>query len=428
MTTTTSASLIVGAASSARCGGPTAGALQRHALDAVGTRFAETLDAVGWMSSGSSAASSAMLHDATRDNTLADPAFRYLLSALRRTADNPDLLLELLGTGLTDFAWPAQLAAGARSAWRSRLDDAGGLRAGGTPCFVEFGPAYAHADVHLAVADHRMTATIASDGLTVEVLHEDLASVGSALDGSEVATIADHGFAISPVSYTGNGIPISGRDPWLRPRLTGTNQRSDGTTFFEATWDHYAVDPQFAGLERAWHLVGSVWPEALDEIAVFVRRIVPLQTGPDAHLAFTVGSRQGAIFLGQAPPLDLAEMVLHEAAHVKLRQMQLLDSLLVDPLDEQRRVSVPWRPDPRPIPGVLEGLFVFSHIAELHCRLIAARAFDVEAVAHLVEVTRDRLEHLRFAQRELSTSELTPCGHEVVAALGRWIAELGDHV
>ena len=40
-----------------------------------------------------------------------------------------------------------------------------------------------------------------------------------------------------------------------------------------------------------------------------------------------------------------------------------------DPLDESVRLPVPWWPDPRPIPGILEGLFVFAHIAEFELRL-----------------------------------------------------------
>ena len=41
----------------------------------------------------------------------------------------------------------------------------------------------------------------------------------------------------------------------------------------------------------------------------------------------------------------MVEMLLHENAHVKLRQIQVLDSLLEDQWDGNMRFAVPWRPD-----------------------------------------------------------------------------------
>ena len=54
------------------------------------------------------------------------------------------------------------------------------------------------------------------------------------------------------------------------------------------------------------------------------------------HRAFTVSSRQGAIYIGQAPVDTTIEMLIHENAHVKLRQIQALDPLYRTPWTSRR--------------------------------------------------------------------------------------------
>ena len=150
-----------------------------------------------------------------------------------------------------------------------------------------------------------------------------------------------------------------------------------------------------------------------------MRTIVPLKADHTAYSAFTVLSRQGAVFVGDAPPPDLAEMLLHETAHVKLRQMQLLDSVLTDPFDESFKVSVPWRPDPRPLPGVLEGVLCFCHVAEFQVRRLSRGVDDLQPS------TRDRLIHLRRAYQVICDhAQLTEGGLAVLEALGMWIDDL----
>ena len=148
--------------------------------------------------------------------------------------------------------------------------------------------------------------------------------------------------------------------------------------------------------------------------------LVPADFGSGQTSAFTVSSRQGAIFIGDGSPDELVEMILHENAHVKLRQIQILDTLLADPLNEEVRASVPWRPDPRPMPGIFEGLFVFAHVAEYHRRR-ANNAHCPASQKRVGRLTRD-LEHAASALAKHAV--LTPRGQLFLGAMCAWVDEL----
>jgi HEXXH motif-containing protein len=378
------------------------------------------LNAVGWLSDSADRAQQVIACAPDASNIFAHPSFRYVLSALRRTArDDPERLVSFLTFGLGDFAWPCELMALARSSgWRSRLDDEGGLRVGATGTFLEFGSAYRGAEVEVTPDRGRAQIVVLSDGLTVEVLAGDID--GSACE--DAPTIELNGFECSLAPRTAGGTEIGARDSWLRPRLTGTNQRTDGTTFFESTWDIYQRKPDQGRLEANLELLRQIWPTAAAELPTFVRTIIPLRSTPSRAEAFTVGSRQGAVYLGDASPLAMLEMLVHETAHVKLRQIQLLDPMLTDPLDDRCTLEVPWRTDLRPVPGVLEGLFVFTHVAELEARLLEQGRMDNPCAIER------RLKHLDVARSLVASADLTPAGREILEVLGQWVSTLSHRV
>ena len=59
----------------------------------------------------------------------------------------------------------------------------------------------------------------------------------------------------------------------------------------------------------------------------------------------------------------LSELLVHEMQHVKLTALcDLMD--LFDPADVTT-YQVPWRPDPRPVDGVLNGTYAYLALAHL---------------------------------------------------------------
>ena len=346
------------------------------------------------------------------------PSFRYLLHGIRRTsADGMDMASVRRGFAaeFASFVWAAACGLADGAALSVRLDYRGGLRCVPFRRYFEFGGDRANQDVdvecHAEGARFRF-----GDGLLVQVPLEDISG-----QPDEPPSIEEHGYALNHAQVIGgDGLCAHARDPWLRVRLTGTNQRRDGVAFLDCDDEHYSDAGNIANIQRAEDLIRGVWPEEARDIAEVVGVVVPFAAASNVHSAFTVSSRQGAVFIGDAPPMVTAEMLLHEKAHVKLRQLQKLDPLLVDPFDETLKVPVPWRPDPRPIPGIFEGLYVFTHVAEFAARHARASGDEAARRRHR-EVVKD-LERAHDVIR--SHANLTPTGAEVLSGLNSWMDEL----
>lgn len=184
-----------------------------------------------------------------------------------------------------------------------------------------------------------------------------------------------------------------------------------------ASYPDFAADDLLDGAG----LIAAAWPEEYDELELMVQIVVPRGI-PDGwerpRHSFSVASFQGAVWLAVDPdPAIVAEGLVHEKGHIKLRY---LDDCW--PLLEQDRAgelfSVGWRTDPRPLVGVLEGVFVHSQIAALMERIIAGghgAPDDLERRArYLVEVRDEVGEGLEILNGH---SALTDAGAALIRAI-----------
>lgn len=115
-------------------------------------------------------------------------------------------------------------------------------------------------------------------------------------------------------------------------------------------------------LQGAWEVLVRHHRWAADSIAAGVSVLVPLtvRSGADMESA-TTPAAFGAIATSWPPdPVIMAEMLVHEFQHLKL--CGLLDMVpLTQPCDEL--VYAPWRTDPRPASGLLQGVYAHLGIA-----------------------------------------------------------------
>jgi uncharacterized protein len=128
------------------------------------------------------------------------------------------------------------------------------------------------------------------------------------------------------------------------PRLTG-GQLHDWQRQFRAAWAEVRAE------HRAYEL----------SLAAGLRVITPLGAAPAGReVSATARQAFGAIAAAlPADPATLALLLIHEFQHVKLGAMlDLYD--LYDPADT-RLYHAPWRDDPRPLEGLLQG--TYAHIA-----------------------------------------------------------------
>jgi HEXXH motif-containing protein len=113
------------------------------------------------------------------------------------------------------------------------------------------------------------------------------------------------------------------------------------------------------GIQAAWELLVRHHQWAAGPIAEGVSVIVPL-VRRSPHDSATSPAAFGAIASSLPPsPVILAETLVHEFQHIKL--CGLLDMLrLIEPSPE--RGYAPWRDDPRPVGGILQGLYAFTGV------------------------------------------------------------------
>jgi HEXXH motif-containing protein len=153
-------------------------------------------------------------------------------------------------------------------------------------------------------------------------------------------------------------------------------------------------------LARAMGVLVDAWPACIPDIVTVFRAVVVLNA-PSGHVYSS--SSENAPFVMQLTIREnesrmvLAEMIVHEAAHLKLHLLTTLDPLVVD--DGERRYTHPWRTDLRPITGVLFGVHAFLNILVMYEQALRN---GVEAVFAANEI--------RMRRGEV---------HEALATLGR---------
>jgi len=121
------------------------------------------------------------------------------------------------------------------------------------------------------------------------------------------------------------------------------------------TW-RAALDGSGRRLHRELPAYGTV-------LAAGLRAVVPLQPSADRMRSSTARQAHGAVALAlpaEAHAVD--ELLIHEFQHVKLNG--LLDLYELFDATSTERLKVPWRDDPRPVEGVLHG--IYAHLAVSH--------------------------------------------------------------
>ena len=173
--------------------------------------------------------------------------------------------------------------------------------------------------------------------------------------------------------------------------------------------------------QSAWAVLVAHHRGAAEPIADGISAMIPLTPRSDTDLvSATTPAAFGAIATSWPPdPVTLAETLVHEFQHVKL--CGLLDLV---PLARSggEKVYAPWRQDPRPAAGLLQGVYAHLGIARFWLAQQRAETDPDDMLRAQVHFARWRSTIDRAAETLLRTDCLTPAGVrfvEILRAQGR---------
>jgi HEXXH motif-containing protein len=164
----------------------------------------------------------------------------------------------------------------------------------------------------------------------------------------------------------------------------------------------------------AWDLLAQYAPGRADELAAGLRSLVPLmQLDPRSARSATVRDAFGTFGLTlPSTAADFAVALVHEFQHSKLSGV--LDLMPLYNPAAQELYFAPWRTDPRPVGGLLQGVYAFVGIADLWWALRACPALAERAEQEFASV-REQVRHA-LASLEDSCS-LNPAGRQFTAGM-----------
>jgi uncharacterized protein len=184
-----------------------------------------------------------------------------------------------------------------------------------------------------------------------------------------------------------------------------------------------ATGPWETAFLQAWPLLERHHPGYAAEIVALISAIVPRSAPLTGTVSTTSSEAFGAVAMSVPPdPVIGAETLAHEVQHLKLAA--LLDLVTLALPDDGRRYYAPWRDDPRPCGGLIQGAYAFLGVAGFwrQQRTLAdgQRRADVEFARWRAAVAR-AVDTLR------SCGRLTPTGQDfmegMTRTLTRWQAD-----
>ena len=166
-------------------------------------------------------------------------------------------------------------------------------------------------------------------------------------------------------------------------------------------------------LAGAWRILTDYHAADATAIATLLNTIVPLTTDfATRNVSATSAAAFGAI-AASLPPDDmtLAETLIHECQHLKL--CALLDLFPMLKNDCEGLYYAPWRDDPRPISGLLQGACAYFGVTRFW-RQQRNYGSPHQALRGNVEFARRRAETLAVTHALLHSGELTGVGARFV--------------
>jgi HEXXH motif-containing protein len=166
----------------------------------------------------------------------------------------------------------------------------------------------------------------------------------------------------------------------------------------------------------AWQLLADQLPERAAELTAGLQTLVPLQqTDGRTSRSATIRHAFGVFGLTRPPSAsDFAVTLVHEFQHSKLSA--ILDLTPLSDPSNAGKYFAPWRVDPRPLAGLLQGVYAFVGVADTWRALRSVDGMERSAERHFAEA---RLQVDRGLAAVEQSGALTEAGEVLAARLRR---------
>jgi HEXXH motif-containing protein len=186
--------------------------------------------------------------------------------------------------------------------------------------------------------------------------------------------------------------------------------------------DAAEVDTWRSLLDEAWRLIVRYRPGLADAMAAGLDSLVPRPATPFRLPSASTGEAFGSAIIGlPTDAASLAATLVHEFQHILLGGIFHLTPLHA--ADHRERFYTGWRDDPRPIGGVLQGVYAFFGVSAFW-RALARAGTGATRRRAAFEFAYWRGETWRTLCELRTDPSLTPAGHRfvdgVAEVLGPW--------
>jgi HEXXH motif-containing protein len=210
-------------------------------------------------------------------------------------------------------------------------------------------------------------------------------------------------------------VAIDDLDPFRMPAVAGLAPRL--TAVAARGWERI--------LDAGWSVLAAGHPTVAAEAAEAISAIVPMSRSAHGQLSSSSPEAFGAVAMSEpADPAICAVTLTHEVQHLKL--CAVLDIVRLTRQDDGRRYYAPWRADPRPVAGLLQGAYAYLGVTEFwrRQRQLAAGAAQLKAES---EFSLWRAGTVRVMDTLLSSGSLTRAGTAFVQRMSEtasaWVGE-----
>jgi HEXXH motif-containing protein len=174
-------------------------------------------------------------------------------------------------------------------------------------------------------------------------------------------------------------------------------------------------------LEEGWDLLVRNHHPVAEEVSTAISVFTPLAPPPDGMSSATSRETFGCIAMSTPPDAHaLAVTLTHETQHAKLSA--LLDVVPLTKPDNGARYYAPWRPDPRPAAGLLQGTYAYVGVTDFWERQRHLESGEA-AIRANAEFARWRAGARQVADTLLDSGALTEPGEVFVRRMARRLDE-----